>query len=225
MKGGSSGAFVYTTYDSKYVIKTISSQEKLVLLNKILPFYIERVKSNDSAIVRVLGVFQIQCVNNYSTNLVLMHNASAFENVIAKFDLKGSTFGRKSKHGIGKDCNFIETVRKITLIEEDSVKLIHRLERDCLMLADRNLMDYSLLVTLCEGEGSEHFENPYYYRSTKRGEFYLIALIDFLQEYTFIRKVENYLKSKFYRVPREVISVIQPKIYCERFIKFIKLIT
>mmetsp|Transcript_14789 Transcript_14789/g.27371 ORF Transcript_14789/g.27371 Transcript_14789/m.27371 type:complete len:454 (-) Transcript_14789:56-1417(-) len=224
LKGGSSGAFIYTTYDSKYVLKTISTKEKLTLLNRLLNSYMERLMFQDSALVRILGVYQVQCVSNYSTNLVLMENVSTSVGVLAKFDLKGSLYGRRSNPTsvLGKDLNFIETIEHLNLERDEATRLVNCLRHDALMLSKHNLMDYSILVTICEEESLESVSGHYIYRSTRPGEYYLIALIDFLQEYTLKRKIEKFWKSKIKGVPRNLISVAEPKIYYERFIKFIE---
>lgn len=223
-KGGSSGAFIYTTHDARLVLKTISTKEKLVLLNTLLNDYVDRALSKDSTMVRILGVFQVQCVGNYSTNLVLMENVSTIYQVVARYDLKGSTFGRRnlSGKGIGKDCNFIETVNKLSIVDADSYRLMQRLAKDAAMLARHNLMDYSLLVTICKGDEPRTGLDRYIYRSTKPGEFYMIALIDFLQQYNYSRRLENWWKRCTNRVERESISVIEPSAYYLRFMKFIE---
>mmetsp|Transcript_13117 Transcript_13117/g.24555 ORF Transcript_13117/g.24555 Transcript_13117/m.24555 type:complete len:293 (-) Transcript_13117:12-890(-) len=223
-KGGSSGAFLYTTHDAKFVLKTISTQEKLTFLNKMLDDYAERILSNDSALVRILGVFQVQCVGNYCTNLILMENASTPRRVIAKYDIKGSRYGRctKTPHILGKDCNFIEDVGKLLLTEQDSFRLLNRLKQDTRMLAKRNLMDYSLLVTICEGDAGLRDHTNYLYRSKNSRNVYLIALIDFFQEFSFKRKGELCLKRTFLRVRTSENSVVDAIFYRRRMMKFVK---
>mmetsp|Transcript_28970 Transcript_28970/g.51794 ORF Transcript_28970/g.51794 Transcript_28970/m.51794 type:complete len:516 (-) Transcript_28970:47-1594(-) len=224
-RGGSSGAFMYTSHDSKFVLKTITTQEKLVLLNKLLTLYLSRLQTQDSALVRVLGVFQVQCVNNYSTNLVLMENIFADAKVLRKFDLKGSLYNRETKSAtsIGKDVDFLKSVGSLSLIEEDAETLLRRVERDSEMLLSEGLMDYSLLVGVCEDRS--RFPSNYSYRSTKEGEVYLIALIDFLQEYNTSKRLENFFKVKVRRAKHEEVSSVEPVLYRERFINFVKLIS
>mmetsp|Transcript_28969 Transcript_28969/g.51791 ORF Transcript_28969/g.51791 Transcript_28969/m.51791 type:complete len:258 (-) Transcript_28969:47-820(-) len=224
-RGGSSGAFMYTSHDSKFVLKTITTQEKLVLLNKLLTLYLSRLQTQDSALVRVLGVFQVQCVNNYSTNLVLMENIFADAKVLRKFDLKGSLYNRETKSAtsIGKDVDFLKSVGSLSLIEEDAEALLRRVERDSEMLLSEGLMDYSLLVGVCEA--GSRFPSNYSYRSTKEGKVYLIALIDFLQEYNTSKRLEHFFKVKVRRAKHEEVSSVEPVLYRERFINFVKLIS
>eukprot|EP00359_Climacostomum_virens_P006871 CAMPEP_0204916506 /NCGR_PEP_ID=MMETSP1397-20131031/14295_1 /ASSEMBLY_ACC=CAM_ASM_000891 /TAXON_ID=49980 /ORGANISM="Climacostomum Climacostomum virens, Strain Stock W-24" /LENGTH=523 /DNA_ID=CAMNT_0052089019 /DNA_START=265 /DNA_END=1836 /DNA_ORIENTATION=- len=223
MKGGSSGAIVYTTHDSRFVIKSITTQEKLVLLNRLLEGYIERISSNDSALVRIIGVYQIQCINNYSTNLMVMENVSLSRSRTSKFDLKGSIYKRASEspQAIGKDCDFLTRVGVLDLEEKDRAKLLSRLSKDCSLLLRHSLMDYSLLVTVCEGEVPGTLSSNYLYMSKKKGEFYIIALIDFFQEYNFNKKLETLLKNKIKKIPLPDLSSVEPSAYHERFTKFV----
>jgi len=224
-RGGSSGAFMYTSYDSKFVLKTITTEEKLVLLNKLLPPYLTRLQSQDSALVRILGVYQVQCVNNYTTNLVLMENIFADVKVYRKFDLKGSLYNRETKSvkSIGKDVDFLKNVEKLNLIEEDAEALLRRVESDSAMLSSSGLMDYSLLVGVCEA--SSRSPSNYSYRSRKEGEAYIIALIDFLQEYNSSKWLEHFFKVNVLRVKHEEVSSVEPVFYRERFIDLIGRIT
>jgi hypothetical protein len=134
------------------MLKTITSSEKLSLLNRLLPKYFERVISGDSALVRILGVFQVQCVGNYCTNLVLMENVSLQTRVSEVFDLKGSSYQRNShdlsSSSVGLDINFNFEIGSLALDPEDAQRLFRRVSQDSLMLASSNVMDYSLLVTV-----------------------------------------------------------------------------
>lgn len=193
-----------------------------MLLNRLLPGYLECVLSGDSAFVRILGVFQVQCIDNYCTNIILMENVSTSRGVVAKYDLKGSLFSRRTSQGIGKDCNFLDEVGKLTLTPKDSAKLIGRLTKEGLILSNRGLMDYSLLVTICQGIVPDSVNPNYLYMSSKSGEYYLIALIDFFQEFNLAKKLETLWKVKIKRVAYSHLSSIEPRLYYERFIQFIE---
>ena len=75
------------------------------------------------------------------------------DNVMAKFDLKGSSFKRKSKFDMEKieektmkDNNFDEIERKIFLGKESIDKLRLICKKDSEFLRDMELMDYSLFL-------------------------------------------------------------------------------
>jgi hypothetical protein len=209
------------THDSRFVIKTISTNEKLTLLNRLLPNYLERVFSHDSTLVRIYGVFQVQCVDNYSTSLVLMENVSFDADVSAKFDLKGSSYQREIFQGsLGLDLDFQSAIGSLELDREDAESLLRRGTKDSLMLAKNNIMDYSFLVTVLTVVPV--LISPHHiYRSSRRDCFYLIAMIDILQEYDFGKKVETFWKTNVKRVALSSLSSVEPRLYSERLIEFL----
>jgi 1-phosphatidylinositol-4-phosphate 5-kinase len=214
---------VYTTYDGRFVIKTISTEEKLTLLNRLLSGYLERVMTGDSALVRVLGVFQVQCVGNYATNLLLMHNVSLTKHFTGRYDLKGSTYSRAnfdiSSLRVGLDTNFLREVGRLDLDPQDAERLLRRVTLDSAMLSSKNIMDYSLLVTVCTCE-PRHLKH-YIYRSSKKGLVYLIAVIDILQEYNLQKKAETCWKTEVKRVALSSLSSVEPELYAARLIAFL----
>ena len=50
---------------------------------------------------------------------------------------------------------------------------------------------------------------------------YHIGIIDFLQEYTIVKKAETLLKTKIYLNPAVLISCVPPAMYRQRFVNFI----
>jgi hypothetical protein len=214
---------MYVTYDNKYIVKTITTQEKLVLLNHLLPAYFDRVMQGESALVRILGVFQVQCVGNYCTNLVVMENASLTGGDHPKYDLKGSVYQRNTKKAcIGKDNEFIETEGRLHLTEFDATQLITRVSNDTQILSALGLMDYSLLVTICRGEVPDYVQSHYVYRSSVCGVAYLVAIIDFLQDYDIKKKGETFWKHSIKGVPMNELSSVKPEYYRSRFMDFIE---
>jgi hypothetical protein len=217
--GGRSGSFVYPTHDNRFVIKTITASEKLTLLNRLLPSYIAQAFSGDSALAKILGVFQVQCVGNYCTNIVLMENVSLPKSEI--FDLKGSWYQRESESKVGLDINFNLEIGSLDLDSEDAQRLFRRASKDSRMLASCNIMDYSLLVTVTTEDLPTNLKSQHIYRSSKKGQSYLIAVIDILQEYNFSKKVETFWKHKVKKIPLESLSSVEPKHYSARFIEFL----
>jgi hypothetical protein len=127
-KGGRSGSYIYRTFDKTFLVKTITPDEKLVLLNGLLEDYSERLLCSNSLLVRVLGVFMLQSIGNYSINLLVMENISAPKATPKfKFDLKGSTLNRKDKEKkqprlntlMYKDLDFLDQVGSFNLEETD----------------------------------------------------------------------------------------------------------
>jgi hypothetical protein len=182
------------------------------------------VITGNSALVRVLGVFQVQCVGNYATNLLLMHNVSLTKHFTGRYDLKGSIHNRTnfdiSSLSVGLDTNFLREIGRLDLDPQDAERLLRRVTLDSAMLSSKNIMDYSLLVTVSSGELPDN-QPHYVYRSSNKGQVYMIALIDILQEYNLWKKAETFWKTKVKRVPLSSLSCVEPELYSERLLSFL----
>ena len=154
---GKSGSFFISTDDSKYLIKTLKVEEFDLIRNNFLYKYCKYIAQNPKSLLsRLYGMYNLN-VNNGKDNIliIVMRNVIGDfkDNVIAKFDLKGSSFKRKSKLDIEKidektmkDNNFDEIEHKIFLGKESSDKLRLICKKDSEFLRDMNLMDYSLFL-------------------------------------------------------------------------------
>ena len=88
--------------------------------------------------------------------VIVMRNAigSLKNNIVAKFDLKGSTINREIKgldmtkidNGVMKDLNFNDIEFGIMLNNTNNKNINIRIQRDSRFLASLDLMDYSLFV-------------------------------------------------------------------------------
>ena len=117
---GKSGSFFFLTHDKKFMIKTINASELKIMLN-ILPSYIKHhLKYPDSLISKIFGVFTVKRQGMSPVILCLMENTVQLKNpemLRYKFDLKGSTHGRKASGVITsktdrKDIDFINLKTK-----------------------------------------------------------------------------------------------------------------
>lgn len=75
------------------------------------------------------------------------------DNILCKFDLKGSKLNRKEnveknalENMVMKDCNFNEIEHSLLLTQEYKDRLIQNVKKDAHMLSSLGIMDYSLLV-------------------------------------------------------------------------------
>lgn len=88
------------THDKRFMIKTINKKELKIML-EILPSYVEHhLKYPDSLIGKIFGVFTVKRQGNSPVILALMENTVQLKSphmLRYKFDLKGSTLGRKTK--------------------------------------------------------------------------------------------------------------------------------
>mmetsp|Transcript_5320 Transcript_5320/g.9757 ORF Transcript_5320/g.9757 Transcript_5320/m.9757 type:complete len:267 (-) Transcript_5320:22-822(-) len=234
-QGGKSGAFLYSTHDRKFIIKTISSEEKLLLLNKLLPDYVCRVMSNNTCLVRILGVYMLQSYGNYSTNLMVMEQVGPGLQYNIKYDIKGSKSNRRillspnqlmEASLILKDNDFEDMVGSLNLNIADRDRLIRSVEADSLMLARHGIMDYSLLIAKvpCHFDLSRSLK--YAYSTTESDdEIVLVAMIDILQQFTISKRVENYWKRMTRCQKNENVSSIEPLMYSKRLVEFCQTIT
>lgn len=211
LDGGKSDAFLFTTFDTKFVIKVLTKKDTKTFL-KILPEYIERVLSG-SKLVTVFGLFTLKPEN---IDFIFMENLIPGRENSVIFDLKGSLLNRRVEissflipNKVLKDVNFIESEIKIKPENKD---IFNQLINDFEFLCKHNIIDYSLILGI-----------PQEYIYTKeealiRGPIN-IGIIDIFQEYNLKKVFEKKFKSIFYD-PREISSA-DPKTYQERITNFI----
>jgi len=168
---GKSGSFFISTDDSKYLIKTLKVEEFELIKNQFLYKYCKYLAENPKSLLsRLYGMYNLN-VNQGKDNIliIVMRNVIGDfqDNIIAKFDLKGSSFKRKSFFDIDKidektmkDNNFDEIEHRIFLSKESSDKLRKICKKDSEFLRDMELMDYSLFlikITLPKEEAIDIF--------------------------------------------------------------------
>ena len=170
---GKSGSFFISTDDSKYLIKTLKVEEFDLIKNNFLYKYCKYLTNNPKSLLsRLYGMYNLN-VNQGKDNIliIVMRNVIGDfqDNVMAKFDLKGSSFKRKSKFDMEKldektmkDNNFDEIEHKIFLGKESVDKLRLICKKDSEFLRDMELMDYSLFlvkISVSKEEAKDIFGN------------------------------------------------------------------
>jgi hypothetical protein len=112
---GRSGSFFFHSHDSKYVVKTVTSDE-LEILKGMTPAMTQYLFHNqDSLLSRVLGIFTIKASKFSEVHIMLMENTMRLKDkdeLKFVFDLKGSTvdrfvMGKYASSVTLKDVNFI----------------------------------------------------------------------------------------------------------------------
>jgi hypothetical protein len=154
--------------------------------------------------------------------------------VVKKYDFKGSTVGRRASptSSVMKDLDFMDSgsVLKVGPTREF---LLQVLERDVQFLSHYKFMDYSLLVaetTYLDKFYATHNRGPqlsarvidYKGKLVLRGDngkIYYFGIIDFLQQYTYRKTLETWLKGMIYDATK--ISCVNPVLYARRLIAFI----
>ena len=142
------------------MVKTINYEELIFIRDQFLYNYVNYIsENNDSLINRIYGIYELQYDNllkKESIYLVLMRNLYEIfnkENVIVKFDLKGSSYNREIETNeefmqtdVLKDENFRSREKVIYLNYENSENIKKILIRDSEFLKSVQIMDYSLFI-------------------------------------------------------------------------------
>ena len=156
---GKSGSFFFLTHDKRFMIKTISETEKNIMLNLLGSYIDHHLKYPDSLISKIFGVFTIKREGMAPVVLALMENTVQLKSAKMlryKFDLKGSTLGRRTKGVVTsktdrKDLDFIDLKKKnreMLSFASINKHLIVILKRDIFYLQTKGLIDYSLLLAV-----------------------------------------------------------------------------
>ena len=245
---GKSGSFFFYSHDRKFIIKTITGDEKNTLLN-ILHDYFNYIKNHKNTLItKIYGIYTLVIKNASSVNIILMQNLFGCSpiHIQRMFDLKGSKVQRKTKDvqkwrrdQVLKDLDFqwlTKVERKLINFKEDDIKQIREtLYGDISFYKSLSLMDYSLLLIIIDFPNNIDpdykqilylLEDPKYrghvYKSENENYIYIIGIIDYLQEYNFKKKMEHCLKGIIYGKEKNMVSAVEPEYYGKRFNEFMK---
>ena len=168
---GKSGSFFISTDDNKYMVKSLKSEEIDLIRDGFLSKYIKHIEKtkNESLLCRLYGMYNIMMAQGQEFLIIVMRNVIGDfkDNTVIKFDLKGSTYKRKSNFDMDntnnivmKDLNFNEIEKNIMISKNSINKLRDLVNRDSLFLCKSKLMDYSLFlikITLSKEEAKDIF--------------------------------------------------------------------
>ena len=155
---GKGGSFFLNTDDNEYSLKTITFGEAELIRGLLLCSMAEHISNNPESIIgRIYGVYKISMktglLKEDEIYFILMKNVigSFSENLICKYDLKGSTLNREANIGehaanVMKDNNF-RTIEQVLLLNKTYCeKLLEVATKDASFFCEAKVMDYSLLV-------------------------------------------------------------------------------
>lgn len=130
----------------------------------------------------------------------------------------------------GKDCDFMDIENPLLPLDvSDSPIFFKHLQEDIKFLYECKLMDYSLIYIKAlrnpdvknEENGNQNSFKKFRSYLTKDKKFIVsLAVVDYLQNYDFMKLMETQLKSFFKENPEEI-SCVDPEYYQQRFLKFI----
>lgn len=227
--GGRSGAFFYFTADREFVLKTVTSEE-LILLRSMIKDYCDHVSDQEgSYLSRIFGIYKIKIDKTSTFRMILMENLASRLSTPVIFDMKGSTTDRRvsvntfkeisdmPRNVVYKDVDFAENVGYFKVTGEESQNILPKLERDTKLLKKHMIMDYSLLIMMEKVKSLRNTLVEKNYVATHGSYIIFIGIIDFLQTYNTKKKLEhNYKKLKSNKNVQ--LSAISPKPYKKRFL-------
>ena len=153
---GKSGSFFISTDDNHYMVKTLRVDEFELIRHTFLNKYVEYLTFNpDSLLCRIYGMYNIILSQGEEILIIVMRNVIGDfqDNIVAKYDLKGSTANRKSAFDMEKsnsstmkDLNFNEYEHGI-MISRENIKRFRKITNlDSTFLCKMELMDYSVFL-------------------------------------------------------------------------------
>ncbi|XP_069770720.1 phosphatidylinositol 5-phosphate 4-kinase type-2 alpha isoform X2 [Narcine bancroftii] len=163
---GRSGARFHTTYDRRYVVKTISSEDVAEMHNILKKYHQYIVECHGNTLIpQFLGMYRLT-VDGVETYMIVTRNVFGHRlPVYRKYDLKGSTVAREASDKekakelpTFKDNDFINDGQKIYINEDNKKMFLEKLKKDVEFLAQLKIMDYSLLVGIHDVEQAEQDE-------------------------------------------------------------------
>ena len=189
--GGKSGLFFYKTTDDRFVLKQMSRFEYQAFLD-FAPHYFEYLKKSSqnegkSLLGKILGVYKVGFKNSLSNSgmsmeFLIMENLFYNKKISRSYDLKGSVRNRLILEDGGQqgavllDENLLRVSceRPLYVNETDKNSLNQAIKRDATFLASHRMMDYSLLVGICD-------ENS----------VLVVGIIDYIRTFTWDKKLET----------------------------------
>lgn len=247
-----SGQAFWVSNDGSIVLKTLKHYE-VCNLRGVLDSYYGHLIDSASCIASILGIYRVTThkgvvkyfmVNrNVYPSPIISKLASSGDKmkdgkniVIRKWDLKGSTIGRRAAvtSTVMKDLDLMDSGQLLQLGATKEF-LLQTLERDVRFLRTHKFMDYSLLVAETSNEGHHAAANAVLRHSShlgrvldhkgklvlrgENGRVYYFGIIDFLQKYSVRKSLETMLKGLLY--DKAKISCVNPVLYARRMIAFI----
>lgn len=161
MSNSKSGQFFFYSHDGRFMIKT-QTKEESKFLRRILPHYYKFVMENPNTLItRFYGMHRVK-MHHLRRKMHFIIMASVFDTpleVQARFDLKGSTVGRRGTpkdrltHGVLKDMDLVDSGFRLQVGAEKRAMLLVQIRKDVEFLKRMKIMDYSLLIGVHDVRG------------------------------------------------------------------------
>ncbi|CAI6368247.1 unnamed protein product [Macrosiphum euphorbiae] len=152
---GNSKSKLYLTSNDKFIMKTVQHNEYISLLGLLFTYTTYMNENRKSLLPKCSGFYNFQCKSTYTKLLSMKNLLPSDIKIHQKFDLKGSTIGRKASDNERKkklptfkdlDFNYEFHPKGIFLKPDTHLALLKTIEKDCEILKEFNVMDYSILI-------------------------------------------------------------------------------
>ncbi|XP_070800557.1 phosphatidylinositol 5-phosphate 4-kinase type-2 beta isoform X2 [Pituophis catenifer annectens] len=163
---GRCGIHFLTSYDHRFVIKAVSSEDVAEIHNILKKYHQFIVECHGNTLLpQFLGMYRLT-VDGVETYMVVTRNVFSHRlTVHRKYDLKGSTVAREASDKekakdlpTFKDNDFLNEGQKLHVGDEYKKKILEKLKQDVEFLAQLKFMDYSLLVGIHDVDRAEQEE-------------------------------------------------------------------
>jgi hypothetical protein len=154
---GRSGSFMCYSPNRRILMKTIPDHEASTM-KRILPAYYAHVETNPKTLlIPILGLYSLRLSGAPKLHIIVMANLFSHELMVPNmvYDLKGSWVDRggSAPRGTGGKDNDLRS--PLNMAFRDAAELYAQLDADSRMLSQENVMDYSLLVGVCDPNGPQ----------------------------------------------------------------------
>ena len=245
--GGRGNNCIINTWDKKFIIKTVNTTERNILIEKMIVDYHCLMKESKSLLSRIYGMYKIELKDKGTINIMVQRNMNdlPLNTKLLTFDFKGSTVDRQVIRESDVKLNKIELVKKYknTVLKDidlgiidmkfiinnnDCQQLLSIIDSDSMFLQSYEVTDYSLLVFVHKYRKEDVTNNKNGMRivPSKDNKFiFNFSIVDFLGPFNFEKKGEKLAKELVGYIKKlkdTNFSVLDPNRYAKRFRNFAK---
>ena len=247
VSGGRGNNCIINTWDRKFIIKTVETNERKILIEKMIVDYHCLMKESRSLLSRIYGMFKIELKDKGTINVMIQRNMNdlPLKTKLLTFDFKGSTVDRQIISNSDKKLNKEELVKKyknkvlkdidLDIIDmkfiinfNDWQQIMSVIDSDSMFLQNYEVTDYSLLAFVHKYRKEDLIKNKDCSRiipSKDNKYIFNFSIVDFLGPFNFEKKGEKLAKELFGYIKKlkdTNFSVLDPNRYGKRFRNFAK---
>lgn len=157
---GKSNAKFYVTYDKRYILKTITSEDVEGLHSILTDYHKHIVETNGNTLLpHLLSMYRLTVEDKENYVLVMRNVSMSKFKLVVRYDIKGSSVDRTATNKEKekelptlKDNDLVNDKRSIHIGTDEKNGFLQKLSRDVNFLSSQKLMDYSLLISVYDPE-------------------------------------------------------------------------